>query len=114
MRALAAAALAAGLLLLTGCSGTTPAPHAHAAATPSAAAPPAPAYSDAQACAAFHRATTTGAPGGQNTLSWLLSQEGHASPALKTALTRFVNAWTDAVDVKRIGRATRAVRRLCG
>lgn len=107
MRRLITAVLAAGLLL-TGCSGTAPA-HAHTAATPTPAA-----YSDAQACAAFHQATTTGAPGGQNTMTWLLKHDSQASPVLKAALMRFVNAWADPLNVKGIHRAHRALARLCG
>ena len=44
---------------------------------------------------------------------WLLSQDHQATPALKAALFRFANAWGDPADVAGIGRARRAVRRLC-
>ena len=102
-------ALAAGLVLLAGCSAAAPRhpPHAHPVATPAA-------YSDTQACAAFHQATTTGAPNGEDTMAWLLGQDGQASPALKAALERFAGAWADPVNVREIHRAQRAVKALCG
>lgn len=105
-------AVLATVLLATACSSAQhhpPQPRAHAAATPATVA-----YSDTQACAAFRQATTIGAPSGQNTLAWLLSQDERAAPELKAALERFVNAWNDPMNVKGIHRAQRAVARLCG
>jgi hypothetical protein len=93
------------VVVLAGCGGTASTPPT----TPATAA----ATSDATACGAFTQATTAGAPGGQDTMVWLLSQDHQATPALKAALFRFANAWGDPADVAGIGRARRAVRRLC-
>jgi hypothetical protein len=73
------------------------------------------AVSNATACAAFQRAVTTGSPvAGENAMSWLLSQDHQATPALKVALGRYANAWGDPADVAAVDRAKRAVKRLCG
>lgn len=115
-----AALAAAGAL--TGCA-------AHAAAAPSqrplpvistppAASPlPAPSFSDAAACAAFHRAATTGVPAsaaGENTLTWLQSQEGDIGPHLQAAIGAYVNDWQQTPpDPNAISRDAAKVRAIC-
>lgn len=105
------AACAMAVALLTGCgAGATPHPR-HTQKPP-------PAYSDTQACWAFHQATTKGVPAGadagEDTFTWLQSEEGGATPALQAAIGQFVTAWTTAhAGLAGINQATRAVKQLC-
>lgn len=104
--------LCAAVLAVAGCGSQAAAHSAPPSPSPATVA----AYSDAHACRAFHEATTTGVPAsaaGENTLTWLQSQAGNASPALQAALQRFYTAWGNPANVARIGRATRAVKRVC-
>jgi cytochrome c553 len=112
--------LAAAALTLAACSPSVPvsAPAAPAAATQSAPpSPAAPVYDNTTTCAAFHEATTTGVPAadaGEDTMTWLQSQTGDASPALQGQIGAFVAAWQDTPpDQAAIGQATRRIRRIC-
>jgi hypothetical protein len=118
-RALAVILLAAALTLAA-CSSaaSVAAPAAPAAATQSAPpSPAAPVYDNTTACAAFHEATTTGVPAadaGEDTLTWLQSQAGGASPALRGQIGAFVAAWQDTPpDQAAINQATRRIKQLC-
>lgn len=118
-RSLATIPLLAAALTLTACSSaTSPAAPAPAAATGSAPpSPAAPVYDNTAACAAFTQATTTGVPAadaGEDTLTWLQSQTGGASPALQGQVGAFVAAWQDAPpDQAAINAAARAIRATC-
>jgi hypothetical protein len=123
MHAKIAVVLAIGALVLAGCSSTktviirkTMSPAPTAAPAPVVTTP---AYSDTQACQAFHNATTIGippgaAPAGTDTMTWLQGQIGQADPQLLTALNAFINAWQAVPpDVAQINRQTRIIKRLC-
>ena len=122
-RALALIPLAAALAL-TACSSAVPASQtllAPASATGTESAPPSPAapvYDNTTACTAFTEATTTGVPGadaGEDTMTWLQSQAGGASPALQGQIGDFIAAWQDTPpDLAAIGQATGQIKRICG
>ena len=119
-RSLATIPLLAAALTLTACASSTP-PTGPAPAAATESAPPSPAapvYDNTTACAAFQEATTTGVPAadaGEDTMTWLASHTGGASPALQGQIGDFIAAWQDTPpDLAAIGQATRRIKRICG
>jgi len=112
-RALVTIPLLAAALTLAACSSSTPVPR-H---SPTPAQPTPAAYGNTTACAAFRQATTTGVPAadaGEDTMTWLQSQEGGASPALQAQIGDFVTAWQDTPpDTAGINQATKAIEGMC-
>jgi hypothetical protein len=100
---------------LAACGGSpSPAPSPSHASLPS---PAALVYDNSQACAAFREATTTGVPAadaGEDTQTWLASQESGATPALLAQFQDFAAAWAATPpDVGAINQATRKIGQIC-